>query len=90
MVIPAWHLAVLFFLYAAEYLWRFFTRRENRYISLGKAIGRLTMTGVYMYLSIFDNTPAQAQVLVRYSLLLFVLVDLTFVAQEHLMRRYIK
>lgn len=90
MLIPAWHLSLLFALYAAEYVWRFFKQPKNRYISLGKAVGRLTMVGVYAYIEIGQPSIFQAQLLLRYSLTLFVLVDLLFVTQEHLMRRYIK
>ena len=90
MLIPAWHIAVLATLYAAEYLWRFFRRPEKKYISLGKAFARLMLAGVYVYLAIWQQTPAQAQVLVRWSLLTYLLIDLSFVAQEHLMRKYIK
>lgn len=89
MLIPAWHIAVLAALYAAEYLWRFFRQPEKRYISLGKAFARLILAGVYVYLAIWQPTPAQSQVLVRWSLLMYLLIDLAFVTQEHLMRKYI-
>lgn len=90
MLIPAWLLALLFALYAAEYVWRFFKQPKNRYISLGKAIVRLTLAFVYAHIEIGQVSINQSQILLRYSLTLFVMVDLLFVTQEHLMRRYIK
>jgi hypothetical protein len=89
LLIPAWHISVLCALYAAEYVFRFLWEPEKRFISLGKAFGRLLLTGVYLYLAIERPPPAQAQVLVRWSLTSFLLIDLAFILQEHLMQRYI-
>lgn len=88
--IPGWIIAVLFLAYGAEYIYRAFTVKDRKYIYIGKAGGRLLMSIVYFYF-VAVPTPADVRAYwIRYGLLMFLLVDLFFVAQEHLMRRYIR
>jgi hypothetical protein len=56
MIIPAWLISVLAFLYSCEYIYRFF-RFDHNYIYLGKALGRLILTGTYLY--IFSDEPVE-------------------------------
>lgn len=87
MLIPAWHIALLASVYAAEYYWRAWRRREQRYMYLGKAGGRTVVAAAYLYLQLTHLTPPEAQILVRWSLLIFLFTDLIFVIQEHIIDR---
>jgi hypothetical protein len=89
--IPAWIIAVLFVLYGGEYLIRFFEQgRINRYIALGKAIVRFIFASTYLYFAFFP-VPVETRVsFVRFSLLIFVVSELFFLAQERIMRRFIR
>lgn len=87
MLIPAWHIAILWLLYAFAYTRRFWLQdRRHKYICLGKGISRLVLACVYLYLAIFLPAPANAQILVRWSMIMFLLVDLVFIVQENIMQ----
>ena len=86
-IIPAWHIAILMSLYALEYFWRAWNRREQRFMYLGKATGRALLAGTYWYIEFADLMPNEAQILVRWSLLIFLFTDLIFVIQEHIVER---
>lgn len=89
-MIPAWHIALLASLYAAEYIYRAITVKERKYIYIGKAAGRAILAAVYLY---FSASPADAELRafwIRWALEIFLIIDLFFVTQEHLMRKYIK
>lgn len=87
MLIPAWHIGVLASVYALEYFWRAWHRREQRFMYLGKAGGRSVLAGTYFYIEFAHLIPPDAQVLVRWSLLIFLVTDLIFVIQEHIIER---
>ena len=76
MIIPAWHIGVLALLYALEFAWRAWKQPEKRYLSIGKMFGRLILAGAYFYIECAALTPPQAQVLVRWSLLFYLLTDI--------------
>lgn len=86
MLIPDWHLAILFYLYGGEYLWRFFKQLDKKFISLGKALGRFMIAFVYTYVHFANETIEQRGIMVRWALIGFVLIDLCFVGLEHILR----
>lgn len=87
MLIPAWHLAFLWLIYAVAYMRRFWLDdRRHKYICLGKGISRLVLAGVYFYLAIYSPEAADAQILVRWSLIMFLWVDLIYIVQENIMQ----
>jgi hypothetical protein len=81
------HIAVLAYFYAAEYFFRFLKIREKRFISLGKAIGRLVLAITYTLIYVLEPAEAQRVVWVRWSLFLFLIIDLFYIAQEHIMKK---
>jgi hypothetical protein len=89
MLIPAHHIAILAALYAAEYFWRAWQLKDRRYMYIGKAVGRLILTVVYLWFALFPAEAEIRSVWIRWSLFMFLAIDLLFVAQDHIMRRVI-
>ncbi|MDL1909712.1 hypothetical protein FBQ81_03310 [Chloroflexi bacterium CFX6] len=89
-MIPAWIIAILAFLYAIEYSWRAWKVRERRYIYIGKAFGRILLSIIYFYFSFGTMNVNDRASLVRWSLALFLGIDLFFVIQEHFQRWYMR
>jgi len=90
VLIPAWHIGVLAMLYACEYLWRARTLVEKRFMYLGKAFGRMLLGGVYLFFAVRPMSSEIRAPIVRWAILMFLLIDLFFVIQEHVMRRVLK
>lgn len=88
-LIPAHHIAILAALYAAEYFWRAYQLQERRYMYIGKAVGRLIVAGVYLWFALSPTDAEARSVWIRWSLFMFLAIDLLFVAQDHIMRRAI-
>jgi hypothetical protein len=88
MTIPAWVICTLAFLYSCEYIYRFF-RFEHNYIYLGKALGRLILSGTFLYIFVAEPPDALRSLWVRWSLFMLLGTDLFYIAQEHLMRRHL-
>lgn len=86
MLIPAWHIGVLALLYAAEYCWRAYKLSKRRYMYIGKAFGRLLLGSVYLWFAFVPAVADERAVWVRWALLMFLLIDLIFVALDHAMR----
>ena len=87
---PAWHIGLLAALYMAEYVYRAIRVKERKYIYIGKAMARGILAAVYFYFTFFPTDAAIRTTWVRYSLMLFLLIDLIFVVQERLLARYMK
>lgn len=87
MLIPAWHIGLLAAVYALEYFWRARHRRDLRFMYLGKASGRTVLAVTYFYIEVGHLLQPEAQILVRWSLLIFLFIDLIFVIQEHIIER---
>jgi hypothetical protein len=85
MIIPAWLIAVLALVYSVEYVHRFL-RLQHNYIYLGKALGRLILAIVYVYITLTNPPDSEKIIWVRWSLLMLLSTDLFYIAQEHLMR----
>lgn len=88
MFVPAWHIGLMALAYAGEYFWRFVKRNDKKFISLGKALGRLLLAGTYLYIELAGPSEAQKIFLVRWSLFLYLGIDLFYIAQEHIMNRF--
>ena len=87
-LIPAWHIAVLALLYVAEYIYRAWRQQDKRYIYLGKAFGRLLLSGTYLYFSIAPPVAELRAPLVRWSLFVFLGIDLFYAILEHGLNYY--
>lgn len=84
--IPAYHIAILALLYAAEYFWRAWKLADRRYMYIGKAIGRLMLAGVYSIFTFVEIDAEVRSMWLRWALLMFLVIDLTFVAYDHISR----
>jgi uncharacterized membrane protein len=89
-MIPAWHIALLASLYAAEYVRRAFEVKGKKYLYIGKALGRAILAGVYLYFSFIPTDAEIRTIWIRWSLEIFLLIDLLFALQERLMGRFIR
>lgn len=56
----------------------------------GKAFGRLLLGITYTYFSIYSLDANFRAPLVRWSLLMFLIIDLFFAMQEHVMQKVLK
>jgi hypothetical protein len=88
--IPAHHIAILAGLYAAEYFWRAWQVRERRYMYIGKAVVRTILAAVYFWFALMPAEAEVRSVWIRWSLFMFLAVDLFFAAQEHFIRKVIQ
>lgn len=86
MLIPAWYIGVLALLYAAEYFWRAYKLRERRYMYVGKAFGRVLLGAVYLRFTFAPTIAEERAPWIRWALLMFLLIDLIFVALDHFLR----
>lgn len=86
-MIPAHHIAILAGLYAAEYFWRAWRVRERRYMYIGKALARVILAAVYFWFALVPTDAEMRSMWIRWSLFMFLAVDLFFAAQEHIMRK---
>ena len=89
-MIPAWHIALLASLYAGEYIYRAIKVKEKKFLYIGKAAGRAILAAVYLYFAFIPTEAEVRTIWIRWSLEIFLIIDLLFAAQEHLMNRYIK
>lgn len=86
LLIPAWHIGILAVLYAAEYFWRAWMLRDRRFMYVGKAIGRLILAAPYFYFAFVLTDADVRTVWIRWSLFMYLAIDLIFVAVDHIMR----
>ena len=82
MLIPAWHVAVLWSLYAVVYGLHVWRRKAARYRYIGKVAGRLIVAAVYLWVAFVPMDADTRAVWIRWSLFIFPIIDLIFVAQE--------
>lgn len=74
-------------LYAFVYLRRFASHdRRQRFLALGMGLNRLVFAALYFYLTFADATLQQSQILVRWSLMCFLLAELAFLSFEYIER----
>jgi hypothetical protein len=83
MLIPAWHVALMWSLYALAYGLRAWYRKQARYRYVGKTVGRLLVAGVYWWLAFMPMDAEVRAIWVRWSVFIFPIIDLIFMAQEH-------
>lgn len=86
MLIPAWHIALLALLYGLEYIWRAWQLKDRRYMYIGKAAGRLIVALVYFWFTFVPMDAEFRAVWIRWSLWIYFVIDLIFVALDHVMR----
>lgn len=89
-MIPAGHIGILAALYALEYFYRAYEQKERKYIYIGKALARALIAVVYFYFAFVPTDAVIRTTWIRMSLMVFLLVDLIFVLQERLQKRYIR
>ena len=82
MLIPAWHIGVTLLLLAGLHLYRARRDARRRYSSIGRAGAWLLLSGTYFYIEAATPTPAEAQLLFRWSLAAATLTLILFLAQE--------
>lgn len=78
-------IAVLALLYAVDYIYLALRHKAKRYLLLGKAFGRLVLASAYLYFVFVPIVADTRAPLVRWSLLIFLGIDLFFAVQEHVM-----
>lgn len=76
-------------LYALEYIWRAWRVTERRYMYIGKALGRIILGGVYLWFALVPTDAQIRSIWIRWALLMFLLIDLIFVALDHILRKAI-
>lgn len=82
MLIPAWHVAMLWSLYALAYGLRVWQRKAARFRYIGKTVGRLIVAAVYWWFAVYPMDADVRSVWIRWSLFIFPIIDLIFIAQE--------
>ena len=87
MLIPAWHVALLWSLYAVAYGLHVRQRKAARYRYIGKTAGRLIVAAVYLWISFVPMDADTRAVWIRWSLFIFPIIDLIFIAQERFEER---
>lgn len=90
MLIPAWVIAILAWLYAFEYLYRGIVEREKRYAWMGKFVGRVVLAGTYSIFAIAPIDVNARAIWIRLSLVMFLSIEIFFIAQEHVMRAFFR
>lgn len=90
MEVSAYLVSFLAALYCAEYVYRSIVIPTRKYLYIGKALGRGLLAVVYFWIAFFEPSFYARVIWVRWSMVLFLAIDLFFVAQEHAMRKYIK
>lgn len=83
MLIPAHHVAILWSLYALAYGLRIWQRHEARFRYIGKTVGRLIVAAVYWWVALSPMDAEVRAVWVRWSLFIFPVIDMIFIAQEY-------
>lgn len=58
-------------------------RKNARFRYIGKAIGRLIVAAVYWFVTFVPMDADARAVWIRWSLFIFPIIDLVFIAQEH-------
>lgn len=86
-MLPLWSLGLAALVYALEYLWRASSQKDRRFLYLGKAVGRVLLAGTFFYVSWTDLPQDMRIGLIRWSVFLFLIIDLFYVALDHIMAR---
>lgn len=82
MLIPAWHVALLWSLYALAYGLRVWQRKAARFRYIGKTLGRVIVAAVYWWAAFMPMDAEVRAVWIRWSLFIFPIIDLIFIMQE--------
>lgn len=82
MLIPAWHIALLWSLYALAYGLRIWQRKAARFRYIGKTAGRLIVAAAYWLVDVTPMNVDEWAVLIRWSLFIFPVIDMLFIIQE--------
>lgn len=87
MLIPAWHVALLWSLYALAYGLRIVQRKALKFRYIGKTAGRLIVAAVYWWAAFAPVGADERALWIRWSLFIFPIIDLIFIAQERFEER---
>lgn len=88
MLIPAWHVAMLWSLYALAYGLRIWQRKAYQFRYIGKTVGRLIVAAVYWWAAFAPVSADERAVWIRWSLFIFPIIDLIFIMQERFEDRF--